>query len=99
MTEITDSDSDESDEHLGGRRIPAPYLDAQFETEIIDGQINGYNGDIAEKLAPTIELGCGERHIFLQPKAGKQRDRENDTKGRDMRSDCLSKLDIGYCKL
>ena len=79
LPKITDRYSEEGDNHLARCRVPAKRLDAQFEAEIVDGQIKGNDEDIARQLSPTVKFGCRESDIFLQPKSGQQRNREDDT--------------------
>ena len=47
LPEITDYHRDEGDHHLTWRRIPTEGLDTQFEAEIIDRQIDGYDEYVA----------------------------------------------------
>ena len=86
LSKIADGDRDDGDEHLGWRRVPAEGLDAQFESEIVDGEVQRYDGDVSDELPPTIQLRGSKSDVFLKPKAREQRDRENDTKGCDVRS-------------
>lgn len=77
LAEVGDDDGDGGDEHLGRCRVPAPYLDAEFETEIVDSKVNSYNYNIAQELSPTIKLRGRERDIFLQPETGEKSYRED----------------------
>ena len=99
LAEVGDDDGEGGDTHLGRCRVPAPYLDAEFETEIVDSEVNGYDEDIAQELSPTIKLGGRECDVFLQPKAGEKGDWEDNAKGRNVRRDCLGKLKMENGKL
>ena len=99
LAEVGDDDGEGGDTHLGRCRVPAPYLDAQFEAEIVDSEVNGYDEDIAQELSPTIKLGGRKRDVFLQPKAGEKGDWEDNAKGRNVRRDCLGKLKMENGKL
>lgn len=86
MSYIANGDGNEGDCHLGWRGIPAERFDAEFETEIVDCQIESYDQNIAPELAPTIEFGLGESDVFLEPKTREERDRKDYTEGGDMGS-------------
>lgn len=92
LSQIADGDGQEGDRHLAGRRIPAEYLDAQFEAEIVDGQVERHDADIAHKLPRTVQVRAGERDVFIEPETRQQGDRKDDTERRYMRRDCLRKL-------
>ena len=85
LPEITDCHRDQRDHHLARRGIPAHHIDTQFETEIIDRQIDGDDEDISRELTPALEPRTRERDVLLQPKSRQQRDRKHDTEGGDMR--------------
>ena len=85
LPEITDCHRDQRDHHLARRRIPSHHIDTQFETEIIDRQIDGDDEDISRELTPALEPRTRERDVLLQPKSRQQRDRKHDTEGGDMR--------------
>ena len=85
LPEITDCHRDQRDHHLARRGIPAEDLDTQFETEIIDRQIDGDDEDIPTQLPPTRKPRGSERDVLLQPKSRQQRDGKHDTEGGDMR--------------
>ena len=96
LPKITDCYRDEGDHHLRWRRVPTPYFHAQFETEIVDRQIDTHDEDISAQLPPAVELRGGEGDVFLQPETGQQRDRKDDAQRRDMRRDRLRELITEY---
>ena len=51
LPEIADGDSEKRDKHLAGRRIPSESLDAEFESEIVDSEVDGDDEGIATQLA------------------------------------------------
>lgn len=51
--------------HLTRRRVPTQGLDAQFEAEIIDGEVHGDDEDIPEQLSRPVKIRLGKRHVFL----------------------------------
>ena len=89
LPEITDCHRDQRDHHLARRGIPAEGLDTQFETEIINRQIDGDDEDISRELTPALEPRTRERDVLLQPETSEQRDRKDDTQGRYVRRYCL----------
>ena len=98
LPEITDGNRHYCDEHLARSGIPTQYLYAQFETEIIDCQIDGDNHDIAYQLPPAIQPRCRKSDVFLQPETGQQCDWKHDTQRRDMRSNRLRKCPMSNIK-
>lgn len=92
LAEIAHDDGQQGDHHLARRRIPPQRLDAEFETKIVDRQIECHDADIAHKLARAMQVGAGEGHVFVQPETGQQGDREDDAQRRDMRGNRLRKL-------
>jgi len=93
LSYIADGDGNEGDCHLGWRGVPAERFDAEFETEIVDCQIEGYDQDIAPELTPTIEFGLGESDVFLEPKAREERDRKDNTEGGYVGSEAKLKVE------
>ena len=47
MSEEGDGDGDEGDEDFGGCRVPAAGFDKEFEADIVDGEVDGDDKDIA----------------------------------------------------
>ena len=87
LPQIADCNGDEGDDHLTWRRVPTEYFDAQLEAEIVYRQIDRHNRDITRELPETVDVRARERHVFLQPETGEQRDGENDAKGGDVRGE------------
>ena len=92
LAEIAHHHSQQGDHHLAGRRIPPQRLDAEFEAEIVDSEIECDDADIAHKLPRAMQVGAGERHVLVQPETGQQGDREDDAQRRDMRGNRLLQL-------
>lgn len=92
LAQIAHDDGQQGDHHLAGRRIPPQRLDAEFEAEIVDSEIECDDADIAHKLPRAMQVGAGERHVLVQPETGQQGDREDDAQRRDMRGNRLLKL-------
>ena len=91
LTEITNADGNNRDEHFTRRRIPPPYLHAQLQTVVVHRQIDGYHQDVAQQLTGSVKVRLRERHIFLQPETCQQGYRKNNAQRRNMRRDCLFK--------
>ena len=91
LSQIADGDGQQGDHHLAGRRIPPQRLDAEFEAEIVDSEIECNDADIAHKLPRTVQVRAGERDVFIEPETRQQGDRKNDTERRYMRRDDLLK--------
>ena len=96
LTEITDNNGNNRDEHFARCRIPPPYLHAQLQTVVVHRQIDNYHQDVAQQLTGSVKVGLRERHIFLQPKSGQQRNRKHDTQSRYMRRNHLLKRNTEY---
>ena len=47
LSEEGDGDGDEGDEDFGGCWVPAAGFDKEFESDIVDGEVNGDYEDIA----------------------------------------------------
>lgn len=87
LTHITDNNRDDRDQHLARRGIPTKCFYTEFETEIVDCQIDRHNQDVATKLSDGLRV-CGfgslESDVFLEPETGYKRDRKDDTQGSDV---------------
>ena len=91
LAEVTDDDGKEGNRHFGWCRIPAEDFDTEFEAEIVNRQVDGDDKDVAEQLPRTVQIRLRESDVFLQPEAGKKRNRENNTERGDMRCNNLFK--------
>ena len=47
LSEEGDGDGDECDEDFGGCWVPAAGFDKEFESDIVDGEVDGDDEDIA----------------------------------------------------
>ena len=68
MPKETDNDRDERNNHLGRSRVDTTYFDQQFQSKIIDQEIQYYNQHISKKLLTTAERRVGESDILIKPK-------------------------------
>ena len=68
MPKETDNDRDERNNHLGWSRVDTTYFDQQFQSKIIDQEIQYYNQHISKKLLATAERRVGESDILIKPK-------------------------------
>lgn len=68
MPKETDNDRDERNNHLGRSRVDTTYFDQQFQSKIIDQEIQYYNQYISKKLLTTAERRVGESDILIKPK-------------------------------
>ena len=68
MPKETDNDRDERNNHLGRSRVDTTYFDQQFQSKIIDQEIQYYNQNISKKLLATAERRVGESDILIKPK-------------------------------
>lgn len=68
MPKETDNDRDERNNHLGWSRVDTTYFDQQFQSKIIDQEIQYYNQYISKKLLTTAERRVGESDILIKPK-------------------------------
>ena len=68
MPKETDNDRDERNNHLGWSRVDTTYFDQQFQSKIIDQEIQYYNQYISKKLLATSERRVGESDILIKPK-------------------------------
>ncbi len=68
MPKETDNDRDERNNHLGWSRVDTTYFDQQFQSKIIDQEIQYYNQYISKKLLATAERRVGESDILIKPK-------------------------------
>ena len=68
MPKETDNDRDERNNHLGWSRVDTTYFDQQFQSKIIDQEIQYHNQHISKKLLATSERRVGESDILIKPK-------------------------------
>ena len=68
MPKETNNDRDERNNHLGWSRVDTTYFDQQFQSKIIDQEIQYYNQHISKKLLTTAERRVGESDILIKPK-------------------------------
>ena len=68
MPKETDNDRDERNNHLGWSRVDTTYFDQQFQSKIIDQEIQYHNQHISKKLLTTAERRVGESDILIKPK-------------------------------
>lgn len=76
------------DDHLRRSRIHAADIYQQFQTEIVDRQIEYNDAYIPNKLPSTVQCRTGEGHVFIQPETRKQSDRKHYAQRSDMRRKC-----------
>lgn len=96
LAEETDADREQGDHDLARRRVPAPNLYAELQTQVVDEQVDGHDQYIAHQLAAAAQARLPKRDVFIQPEAREQRDGEYDTQGRDVGRDGLHKLMAEY---
>ena len=78
LTEEADEYRQERDHDLTRRRVPAPNLHAEFQSQVVDKQVYCHDQNIAHKLAATAQARLTKRDVPIQPEAGQQRDRKDD---------------------
>lgn len=59
----------------------------EFQPEIVDEQIDTYDGHVAHELLSSAQTGGGKRNVFLQQETRKQRYGEGNQQGCYMRSE------------
>ena len=84
LSEEGDGDGYEGDEDFGGSRVPAARFDEEFESDIIDGEVDSHDEDIAEELFMGSKRGLAEGDVFIEPEACEEGNREDDAKGGDV---------------
>ena len=94
LAEETDADCEQGDHDLARRRVPAPNLYAELQTQVVDEQVYCHDQDVAHQLSAAAQARLTKRDVLIQPEAGQQRDRKDDTQGRDVGRDGLYELKI-----
>lgn len=87
LTYITDNNRNDGNEHFARRGIPTECFHTEFETEIVDCQIDRHNQDVATKLSEGLRVfgfGSLESDVFLEPETCYERDWKDDTQGSDV---------------
>lgn len=89
LAEETDADREQGDHDLARRRVPAPNLHAEFQSQVVDEQVYCHDQDVAHQLPAAAQARLPKRDVLIQPEACEQRDGEYDTQGRDVGCDGL----------
>ena len=89
LTEKADEYRQERDHDLTRRRVPAPNLYAELQTQVVDEQVYCHDQNIAHQLPAAAQARLTKRHVLIQPEACEQRDGEYDTQGRNVGCDGL----------
>lgn len=87
LTNITYNNRNDGNEHFARRGIPTECFYTEFETEIVNRQIDRHNQDVATKLSEGLRVfgfGSLESDVFLQPETSYKRDWKDDTQGSDV---------------
>jgi len=84
LSEEGDGDGYECDEDFRGCRVPAAGIDQEFESDIVECEVDGDYEDIAEELFMGSEGGLAEGDVFIEPEACEEGNREDDAEGGDM---------------
>ena len=89
LAEETDADREQGDRDLTRRRVPAPNLYAEFQSQVVDEQVYCHDQNIAHQLAAAAQARLPKRDVLIQPEAGQQRDRKDDAQRRNVGCDSL----------
>ena len=96
LAEEADDDCEQGDDDLARRRIPAPYLHAQLQSEVVDKQVQGHDQYIAHQLPSAAQARLTKRDVLIEPESRQQRDGKYDAQRRNVRRDGLGKLMAEY---
>lgn len=87
LPEETDNNRNNGNNHLGRGGVESDPVNEQFESEIVDSQVDNHDDDVSPQLACTMESGLGEGDIFIEPKTCQEGDGKDYTEshyvGRD----------------
>ena len=87
ICQITESHTDNGNNHIRNCRPPLEHLDKELQTQIIDQDINDSDDEVTYDLCPSSQSGAREADVTCHPKTSQESDGELEDESSDMRSE------------